>query len=149
MMSVQGYTPTKDTKFEVALEEPPAAPVTWVGVPVDVDIYDISGMPLVRSVVDTTTLGASRFREQTKLLYDAIEVNFTFFHTGGGLGAWNILLNDEDPSDRWWKLIFGDGSNFIFAAGVTKLDTVSGPVDDVVRVEATLTASGDVTYATS
>lgn len=147
-MSVQGYIPTKDTTFELAVELPPTPPSVWGLPPGALDIYDISGMPLTRGIVDTTTLGSSRFREQTKILYDAIEVTFSTFYTPGEFGAWQTLL-DEEPGDRWWRLLFGDGSNFIFAAGVTKLDVVSGPVDDVIRVESTLTVSGTVTYATS
>lgn len=146
-MGIQGYIPTKDTVIEVATELPPTPPVTWGSLPGEADVYDINGMPLSRMMQDTTTLGSSRFRNHTKLLYDPIEITFSLFYSPGETDAWFDILNTE-PGIRWYKLSFGasDPPNFIFAASISKYDIISGPVDDVVRVDAVLTVSGDVTW---
>lgn len=147
-MSTQEFVPTKDTEFEMAVELPPIPPATWTPMTGMTGMYDISGMPLMRAMQDTTTLNSSRFRENTKLLYDVIEITFSMFYTPGEYTALQDIL-DEEPGERWIKLLFGDGSNFIFGAGINGLNVVSGPVDDVIRVEGTMTVSGDVTYSTT
>jgi hypothetical protein len=145
-MSTQGYTPTKDTTLEVATEIPPVLPTTWAYAPMSQDIYDLQGMPLVRQMKDTTTVGVSRYRDHTKLLYDPIEITFSAWYLNS---QYQLLaaIQDEEPGERWWKLVFGDGSNFVFCGTVSGLSVISGPIDDVVRADGALTVSGDVTFS--
>lgn len=146
-MSTQGYVPTKDTNLKVATEIPPVEPTTWGTLPGGPDIYDINGMPLVRAMEDTTTVGPSRYRERTKLLYDPIDITFSLFYRPGETDAWLSILNEE-PGDRWYKLTFGgdDPPNFVFGADTSKYDIISGTVDNVVRVDVVLSVSGEVTW---
>lgn len=145
-MSTQGYTPTKDTSLELATEIPPVTPVTWAYAPMSQDIYDLQGMPLVRKMQDTTTVGVSRYRDHTKLLYEPIEITFSAWYLNAQY-ALLAAIQDEEPGERWWKLVFGDGSNYVFSATVSGLSVISGPVDDVVRVDCIITVSGDVTFS--
>jgi len=145
-MAYEGFLPGKPTLIGKATEIPPIAPTTWGELS---GIQDISSLPLVRAVGDTTEYGPSFYRDHMKLLFDKIEVSLTFYYTTGEYVVFRDLLDEgvtaAQHGNNWWRIIYPDNSNETFVACVTKVEPAA-PRDEIITFDVTLTLSGDVVY---
>lgn len=141
-MSLQGYYPGKNTRLQIATEIPPTVPATWTSLN---DIYEIAEFPLRRAMHDTTTLSSSMHRDHTKGIYDPIEVPFSGWYLQTSFQDL-VDIQDEEPGERWWRILLPDAYYFEFMATVKDLVVAPEGLTGAVKYDGVLTISAGYTF---
>jgi hypothetical protein len=144
-MALSLAMPAKNVILEIGDTVPPVVPTVWTTI---AEVTTINDFPVVREVKDTTYHDASFFRNQTPVLFEAINPTITGNYIQSQYSVfWESMIDvsTTDGALHWWHILYPDGFYKYFAAHITGLIT-STPIDDVITYTMNLAVDGEVTY---
>jgi len=126
--------PGKTSELRLAVELPPAAPVTWGGILWA--ITRIGDFPFIRKKVNTTTFGPSMFSRQNRTIYEPATFDIDLLYTQGEVGVFEEMLaiDDDDTALRWWSILWPDTSYLQFIASVAGI-TYSTSLEEIITAK--------------
>lgn len=124
-----------NSRFEIATSESP----TFVDV---AEVTSISGPSIARDAIDAThNRSTDGWREFIGGLKDGGEVSFEFQFDPGSTTSRLLLNQFESNAANDYRLVFPDGSMFVFDALMTGCE-LDDPIDDKMTGSATFKVTG-------